>query len=310
MNRQRKSFRKRPEKLEERSKTTEIPVKESALLLDFLMDHFPQERRKLKAVLASGQIAINGVPQTQYNHPLKKGDQISISWVPDHSNYLNKLGIKVIFEDDDLIAVEKPCGMLSVATEKDDMNTLYRHVNQYIKRSDIRQRIFVVHRLDQDTSGVMMFTKTQKLKELFQASWNQLVTERIYYGIVEGAPEQKKGQMDHFLFEDKQKMVHISHSGGKGKKAVTHYEVETVGSGCSLVRFSLQTGRKNQIRVQAKELGHPIVGDQKYGSKLDPLHRLALHAFRLAIKHPVDGRLLSFETQIPANFLRLLQTGC
>ncbi len=310
MNKGRSFHRRKPDKIVVREMDTVLDVKQEALLLDFLLENFPHQKKKMKAVLASGQIAVNGICRTQYNHPLSPGDQITISWMPNHEDFLKRQGIRVIYEDNELIVVEKPSGMLSVASEKDDQNTVFRHVNQYVKRGDVRQRIYVVHRLDQDTSGVIIFTKSQKLKELFQAEWNQLVTERIYYGIAEGIPKQRKGLMDHFLFEDKQKMVHISHSGAKGKKAITSYEVEQIGEGCSLVRFSLQTGRKNQIRVQMQEMGHPIVGDRKYGSTHDPLRRLALHAYRLTLLHPQDGRTLSFETRIPTEFIQLLRSGC
>jgi 23S rRNA pseudouridine1911/1915/1917 synthase len=288
---------------------TEIIADHDAELLAYLVECFPEKRKKLKAVLAAGQIEVNGKRSTQFNQSLAKGDRIRIAWSPDQAGPLERLGILVISEDEEFIAVEKPAGMLSVATDSDNIHTVYRHVNQYIKRNDPKQRIFVIHRLDQDTSGVMVFARTQQMKELLQADWNQLVTERIYYGVVEGVPAEKKGLMDHFLFEDKQKMVHISHSGGKGKRAVTSYEVEESGSGYSLIRFSLQSGRKNQIRVQMSELGHPILGDDKYGSKHNPLNRLTLHAHRLTLNHPVSGRVLTFQSSVPPEFLRLVRQG-
>ena len=288
---------------------TEIIADHDAELLAYLVECFPERRKKLKAVLTAGQIEVNGRRTTQFNQHLTSGDRVRISWSPDQAGPLERLEIQVISDDEEFIAIEKPSGMLSVATDSDNIHTVYRHVNQYIKRNDPKQRIYVIHRLDQDTSGVIVFARTQQMKELLQADWNKLVTERIYYGVVEGVPAEKTGLMDHFLFEDKQKMVHISRSGGKGKRAVTSYEVEESGSGFSLIRFSLQSGRKNQIRVQMNELGHPILGDVKYGSKHNPLNRLTLHAHRLTLGHPVSGRVLTFQSPVPPEFLRLVRQG-
>lgn len=277
----------------------EYVVKEECILKDFLDKNMTDiSKHKRKGLLTNGVIEVNGIVRTKYNYLLKVGDKITLKEkeVPTSLN--------IIYEDDDIIVVDKPSGVLTIGTDKHEENTLYREVSHYVKQKKASNRIFIVHRLDKDTSGVILFCKNQKLKRMFQDHWNEFVLKREYVGVTEGVPKQRKGTVIQYLKENEQYMVYAT-SAKEGKKAITNYEVIEENGKYAYVRFQLETGRKNQIRVACKSLGCPLVGDKKYGAKTNPMHRLLLHASMFSCMHPVTHKKLQFSSKIPTKFQKL-----
>lgn len=251
-------------------------AKESAKLLEFLyreVNGLP--RGKIKSCLEHRQVFVNGMVTTRFNHEINKGDTVKIS---SAEGSRKTHGIEIIYEDEFFVAINKPAKLLSVSTDTEKHRTAYS-----LLRENRRGELFVVHRLDRDTSGVLLFAKSRELCSLMQENWNERVTVREYLAICEGSFEVKKGRCDTLIAENS---VHVMYSGNGGKRAITDYEVLDEQNGFSLVRVNLHTGRKNQIRVHMKELGHPVVGDKKYGSNENPIGRLGLHASRLGFVHP------------------------
>lgn len=211
--------------------------------------------------------------------------------------------IKIIYEDDDLLVVNKPSGLLTMATDRGGDVTAYSILTDYVRRKSPRARIFIVHRLDRDTSGLLIFAKNEDTKFALQDYWDEAVRERIYVAMTEGTPTPLEGTRTSWL-KDNPKSFKVSSCpfDNGGQKATTHYKVLKSNSRYALVEFELETGRKNQIRVHAADLGHPIAGDRKYGAQSSPIGRLALHARSIKFKHPWSGEILSFDTGIPAKF--------
>jgi 23S rRNA pseudouridine1911/1915/1917 synthase len=213
-------------------------------------------------------------------------------------------GVEILYDDRDIVVINKPTGLLSVASLFEKGETAHGVLKKYY-----RTAIHVVHRLDQDTSGVMVFARHEKsaeeLKKLFEAH----DIERRYVGIVTGVLDPSSGTWKSYLYEDAFYHVHSTDTPEKGRLAITHFNTQTTTKTCSLVMFTLETGRKNQIRVHSTLAGHPIVGDKKYGSKFNPIRRLCLHAFVLAFKHPITHKLLRFESAIPEEFTQVMGRG-
>lgn len=214
--------------------------------------------------------------------------------------------INIIYEDKDIIVVNKPAGLLTVSTDKEKEKTLFHKVYMYIKKKNKNNKVFIVHRLDKDTSGIVLFAKNESLKFKFQDNWDALTKERKYITIVHGLVEQSKGEIISWLKETKTLMTYSSNKEGNGKKAITNYRVVDKNNNYTLLDIDIKTGRKNQIRVHMKDLGYPIVGDSKYGHK-DALKRMYLHAYKLVIKHPINNKLMTFETDVPGEFVRLME---
>jgi 23S rRNA pseudouridine1911/1915/1917 synthase len=243
---------------------------------------------KIKSFLKHRQISVDGVSTTKFDYPVKKGQLISIRQAPVPES--PGPAPDIIYEDDWLIAINKPAGLLTVATDREKEKTAYR----MLKDGGREGHIFVVHRLDRDTSGVLLFAKSREIRDVLQSSWEDAV-KREYLAICEGVFEQKSGRCDTMLRETSTHLVYSSPYGGK--RAITNYEVIRDNGLYSLVRVWIETGRKNQIRVHLSELGHPVVGDKKYGAKSNPLGRLGLHAGLLRIMHPVTNTPLILEAK-------------
>ncbi len=211
----------------------------------------------------------------------------------------------ILYEDQELLVVDKPAGQLSVATDTSWKNTAYRQAADYIRIRNKRARLFLVHRLDRDTSGVLLFAKSESVKQALQKDWNHLVTWRGYQAIVVGRPPKEAGTLRSYLLENQAHKVYSAPERKGGKLAVTHYRILGERKGYSLLDLNIDTGRKNQIRVQLSDLGCPVAGDRKYGGLQDPIGRLALHAGKLTLTHPVKGEEYSFAAELPREFGRL-----
>jgi 23S rRNA pseudouridine1911/1915/1917 synthase len=274
-------------------------------LLEYLIRVLPQRSRsRLKAVLKERQVLVNGRPVTQFDHPLKKGQKLEVQWERP-ATPPPMLGLQIIFEDADLIVVNKPPGLLTVATDKEKRRTAFAILSNYVKTQDPENKIFIVHRIDRETSGLLLFARNEKIKRQIQESWEETISKRTYVAVVEGEVSDDEGTITSWLTESKALKVYSSQNPQHGLKSITHYRKLRANESYSLLQLNLETGRKHQIRVHLQDLGHPVVGDTKYGSGEKPINRLALHAQVLAFTHPKTGELCSFETQVPPVFMKL-----
>lgn len=284
-------------------------AEEDTHLLDFMFKSMPDRKRTtVKDYLKHRQVMVNGRVTTQFDTPLQAGDHVAVNTSREFQTLRNPR-LSIVYEDDDIIVVNKGYGLLSVSTDKIKEGTAYSILRDYLKRIDPRNKLFIVHRLDQHTSGLMMFAKNVKAKEEMQHNWNNMVLERRYVAVVEGKLEQEEGEVRSYLAENSQHQVYSTNDSAAGQLAVTNYRVIKSANGYSLVELQLATGRKNQIRVHMKDLGHPIAGDRKYGASTSPIHRLALHAMTLRFAHPVTRRDMNFTTPVPAPFAKMVKVG-
>lgn len=280
-------------------------VEAPAGLLEFVAEHLKDMKRtRLKQMLAHNQIAVNDRPERQFDRTLASGDMVKVNFVREFRVFRHRR-LKIVYEDDYIIVVDKGYGLLSMGNDKVKDGTAYSILRDYVKWNNPANKIFIVHRLDRDTSGLMMFAKTQEAKEKMQHNWNNMVLNRKYLAVVEGAPEQADGTVRSYLVENSQYEVYSTEDSSKGQLAVTRYRTLQAGRHFALLEVELDTGRKNQIRVHMSDLGHPISGDRKYGAGASPIHRLALHAQTLRFIHPITCREMNFSTPIPASFMSL-----
>ncbi|WP_300359466.1 RluA family pseudouridine synthase [Fusobacterium sp.] len=277
-------------------------VKEPNELMKFLIENMPKKNRNnIKSLLKNKQVLVDGAAISQFNHPLTIGQEIMIT--ESRLSEKDMKGIKVVYEDEYLIAIEKASGILSIATNKEREKTAYNMVKNYFKTRNPLEKLFIVHRLDRETSGVMIFAKTEEMQQILQTNWQDMVLERTYVAVVEGKVEKNSDTIISYLKENSAFVTFSSEKEIEGsKKAITHYNVLKRSKGFSLVEAKIETGRKNQIRVHMQTLGHSVVGDKKYGATTNPLGRLGLHAKSIIFKHPKTGKVLSFQTGIPVKF--------
>ncbi len=290
----------------DKPKQTSIRVKEPMELMTFLGFHFNgKSRTALKSMLGQKHVCVNGKVVTQFNHQLQVGDSVTLN--SGKVEYeLRSTRVKVVYEDDYLIIIDKQEGLLAVATdERKKETTAFNIVSNYLKKKDPRNRLFVVHRIDRETSGLLMFAKTKEMQLALQDNWHENIRERVYVAVVEGVPDNEEDTIVSYLRESKAFKIHSSNSSDEGKEAVTHYRVVRKTDKYALLKVELETGRKNQIRVHMQEIGHPIIGDKKYGAGPSPIGRIALHARSIAFNHPVTKEPLRFETPIPKKFMSL-----
>lgn len=290
-----------------RERNTELEVTEPTELMLFLRSRLTNHsRNKIKSLLTYGQVMVDGKVVSQYNHPLSPGQLVTINSSRTDETEASK-NLTILYEDDELIVIDKVAGLLTIATDVNKNDTAYRLLTDYVRQSDINNRIFIVHRLDRDTSGVMMFAKNEEIQQLLQNSWRDLVEARIYLALVEGKVVKKEDTIKSWLLETKTKLMYSSFTPGDGLEAITHYKLLQSNENYSLLEIHLETGRKNQIRVHMKDIGHSIIGDRKYGAQTNPIGRLGLHAQTLTFTHPRTNKRMHFETKIPKEFLRLLK---
>ncbi|WP_068776205.1 RluA family pseudouridine synthase [Paenibacillus sp. FJAT-26967] len=286
-------------------KATRYTIEQPDELMKFLLEKLAHKgRNTVKGILSRGQVSVNGKKTTRHDHALAPGDVLTIQWNITAEED-KPLGLHILHEDEDMIVINKEAGMLSIAGGEEKELTAYWQLTEHVRRSDPKSRIFVVHRLDRDTSGVMLFAKTEKAQQTLQNAWQEAVHERSYVALVERKVKQPEGTITSWLKESKTLLMYSSPVNNGGLKAVTHYKVLQNSSDYSLLEVQLETGRKNQIRVHMQDLGHPVVGDKKYGSTRNTIGRLGLHARVISFEHPTTGKLMRFETAIPGKFLRV-----
>ncbi len=281
------------------------PAEEAGPLLEFLLVHMAgKSRNHIKSLLRRGQVAVEGQTATRFDHQLLPGQMVTVTGsVPEEV----KLPFPILYEDEEILVVDKPAGLLSMANERERYRTAYRMATDYMSRKNPRGRVFIVHRLDRDTSGVLLFAKSEAVKRAYQDNWGELVRRRGYLAVVEGRMEKAQGTVRSRLRETTAHRVYSAAPGQDGREAVTRFTLQESGKRYSLLEVDIDTGRKNQIRVHMADLGHPVVGDRKYGAVASPLNRLCLHAHILELVNPVTGRDMLFKAPVPKDFYRLVR---
>jgi 23S rRNA pseudouridine1911/1915/1917 synthase len=272
-------------------------------LLAWLLDALkPMNRTRVKQLLRHGRVSVNGTPTTRHDHPLRAGDTVAIiradSVITDRS--LAEVGISIVWEDDALLVIDKPSGLLTVATESEKTDTAFARLNAHLT-SRAQGRPFVVHRLDRETSGLLLFARSAAVRDQLQKNWDQVA--KTYLAIVEGEPRPAEGTVENLLIEGRDLRVRATRNPEGARQALTRYRVLARRGRFTLVEVELKTGRKHQIRVHMAGLGCPVIGDPLYGSASDPAGRLGLHATRLSFDHPTTGERLELESPLP-NALR------
>ena len=279
-----------------------IVVKKDGELLDYLYNNLDIPKKRIKQYLTHGAIYVNNSRTTKYNYKVVAGMNITID---TDSKNKKSLPFEILFEDDHIIVVNKPSGLLTIATAKEKDRTLYHIVREYLVSKDRNARVFIVHRLDKDTSGVVVLAKDEKTKNQLQENWNEYVSLREYVAVVHGHLKKESDRIVQMLSETKTNLVYVSKKED-AKEAITNYKVVKTSDKYSLVSINIETGRKNQIRVAFNSLGNPIVGDKKYGDIKDNENRLYLHANRLKMYYPVIKKDILFETSTPNEFKKIM----
>jgi 23S rRNA pseudouridine1911/1915/1917 synthase len=276
-------------------------IQSPAALLEFLFAALPDKSRTtVRSYLTRRQVSINRIVTTQFDARLRPGDRVEVSAGKGRAEFRHPM-LRIVWEDDALVVIDKKYGLLSMATDKIVAKTAYHILSEHVKEEDPRNRIFILHRLDRETSGLMIFAKSQQIQQRMQADWHAAVPERKYYAVAEGRFDEPQGRIVSYLAENKVFKVYAT-TPEQGREAVLTYRVLQQKEDYSLLEIELETGRKNQIRAQLEAVGHPIAGDRKYGATTNPLGRVALHAGTITFVHPVSGETLSFDTPLPYKF--------
>ncbi len=278
-------------------------IDEPGQLLPFMMEKLaPRSRTEIKSYLQHGNVKHNGQVTTQFDEQLQHGDEVVINFTRPFAQLQSRMA-RVIYEDDDIVVIEKKSGLLTVAAGADKrQKTAQQIVDDYVYAEDGRSHAYVCHRLDQYTSGILIFAKNAYVQQLFRDSWTTYVVERMYLAVVEGCPQKKEGEVRSYLAENKAMKVYSTNNPEEGKLSVTRYKVLKTAGNYSQVDIQLLTGRKNQIRVHMSDLGCPIAGDKKYGAQTNPGGRLMLHNYALQFVHPITKENLRFELPVPSIF--------
>lgn len=279
-----------------------ITVKKEGELLDYLYNNLDMPKKRIKQYLTHGSIFVNETKTTKYNYRVLPGMNIMID--TDNKNK-HTLPFDILFEDDHIIVVNKPSGLLTIATTKEREKTLFHIVREYLVSKDKHAKVFIVHRLDKDTSGIVVLAKDEKTKNKLQENWNEYVSLREYVAVVHGKLNKESDRIVQHLKETKTNLVYVSRDND-GKEAITNYKVIKENDLYSMVSITLETGRKNQIRVAFNTLRHPIVGDKKYSNIKDKESRLYLHANRLKMYYPEIKKDILFETATPNEFKKIM----
>jgi len=288
-------------KKENKPKDLIFKVLENDTLLPFVMKKMNGiSRNKAKNILSGGSVFINGMKVTQHDFELKPGMEVKIGR-NQTGEPLNSHWVRIVYEDQYLFVVEKRSGILCNSPHSDE-ETVQGILNQYLEKNHQRCHAHTIHRLDRDTSGLLLFAKDKKVALKFEENWKETVYDRRYVALVHGEMRKKEGAISSWLKDNAQFLTYSSKTDNGGKFATTHYKLIKVSDGYSLVELKLDTGRKNQIRVHLADIGFPVVGDPKYGDGDDKIGRLGLHAYKLCFIHPITHEDLKFETEFPASF--------
>lgn len=281
-------------------------VAKPTTLLDELASMYPESSRTtLRQLLQTGRVRVNGEIEKNAKRDLSAGDQVDVAQKAAHSLLPPELSI--LYEDGDVIVVYKANGLLTVATERERETTAQAYLNQYVGARRGQERIQVVHRIDRETSGVLLFAKNAHAREQLKEQFMEHSIDRLYVAIIEGRIDPPQGTIESWLRERRDLKMVSGPPHPEAKLAITHYETVKASAKYSMLEVTLETGRKNQIRAHLSEAGHPILGDRMYGSEVNPIGRLALHARRLGFVHPVSGKKLTFESAVPDSFARLFR---
>lgn len=271
-------------------------------LMEFLAEQYPgSPRTRIKKLLQGSTIRVNDKPVTLYSYSLNPGDVVEVNKQAGNAARAG-LPFPVLYEDKDIIVIDKPPGKPTSST--DGSLSIQEIISEFLKRqSKGKYRAHVVHRLDKEVSGVLLFAKTHDAMETIRERWQE--TEKHYYALVEGIPEKEEGTIRSWLIEDQSQKVHSTTNQANAKLAVTNYKIIKLFKDNALLDIRTETGRKNQIRVHLTDIGCPIVGDRKYGASDEFKRRVRLHAFSLAFPHPADGRIITIKSPMPEGFLSL-----
>ena len=296
-----------PNKKQKAAREISFTVENPIGLLEFLTASQPSKPKgKVKSEMEHGLVSVDGRTVTKYNYPLKAGQTVRIGvYVPKFEREA-PASLDIVYEDDELLVINKPAGMLAIANEKERDMTAYHLAMEYVRGKNSHNRIFIVHRLDRDTSGVLIFVKNEVIKHALQDNWETAAKLRSYVAVTEGTPDPREGRIENFLRETESHLVYTAKMGD-GKLAVTNYKVRKSSPEYALVDVDIETGRKNQIRVHMSGMGCPIAGDKKYGASTNPVRRLCLHANKLVIVHPYTDEEMVFEAPVPKKILRLVK---
>ena len=281
-------------------------VEEQAPLLEWLLAHLSMSRNKVKDTLQGRGIKVDGKTVSQFDFLLQPGMKVAVSKTKRNQRSFKSRYVKIVYEDRWLIVIEKNIGILSMAAGHSSLN-VKSVLDDYFKKTRQKCTAHVVHRLDRDTSGLMVYAKDIDTEQILEHNWHQIVYDRRYVAVVSGEMEQDEGTIQNWLKDNKAYVTYSSPVDNGGKLAITHFHVLDRTTEHSLVEYKLETGRKNQIRVHSADMGHPVCGDTKYGNGDDPLHRLCLHAWLLCFSHPITGEAMEFETPIPTAFKQLFK---
>ncbi|MCR5779676.1 MAG: RluA family pseudouridine synthase [Bacteroidaceae bacterium] len=286
------------------SKYNEYTVREETTLLEFIIKMTSVSRNRAKDILSGHGITVDRRNTTRYDEPLRPGQIVRISKHKRSNQLLNRY-VKIVYEDKDLVVIEKSEGILSMpATAK--QYSAKQVLDEYFAKRHFKCTAHTVHRLDRETSGLMMYAKNREIAQILEDNWHDIVFDRRYVAVVSGKLEKEGGTIESWLKDNKAYITYSSpEDPGGGKFAITHYHTLKTTDRFSLVELKLETGRKNQIRVHMQDIGHPVLGDQKYGNGFDPIGRLCLHAYRLNFYHPRTGEVMDFETPFPKEFMKL-----
>lgn len=285
---------------------TFFKVREASELLPYIMQCLDGiSRSKAKAILAGGGVRVDKKNVSQHDFMLQPGMMVEISKQKPRTQFQSKF-LKIVYEDAQIIVIEKNIGILSMASTQGQF-CVKTILDDFFRKSRQKCTAHVVHRLDRDTSGLLVYAKTIEAEQILEHNWRQIVTDRRYYALASGEMTQKKGVVESWLKDNKAYITYSSPTDNGGKYALTHFRTLRTGNGYSLVELKLETGRKNQIRVHLQDLGHPVCGDIKYGNGDDPVGRLCLHAYRLDFYHPITNERLHFETPTPKDFLSVFK---
>ncbi|GEK90682.1 RluA family pseudouridine synthase [Alkalibacterium kapii] len=284
---------------------TNYNVEEKTTLLPFLLSVITNKsRNSVKSILTRGQVTVDGEETTKHNHPLEPGQTVGVLSNKESKKRSELAGLTILHEDRDIIVINKEAGLLSVAADDPTEPTAYNQLSDYVKKENPDNKIFVVHRLDRDTSGVMLYAKSEDIQQALQKDWKNTVKERIYTALAEGSVSQDQGSLSSWLKESKGIRMYSNQEDNGGKHAVTHYRKVLGNENYSLLEMELETGRKHQIRAHLKDIGHPIAGDKLYGAETNPIKRLGLHATTLVLVHPGTNKLVRYTSEVPGSFLK------